>query len=353
MPSTGMDLTLPIMEGLLEYFRGRYAWDLHSAFIDDPGKMQESFREIPPDGVIAFPFGAFRGGPLWNLGVPVVTILTEDGSLPMIRPDDRMIGRLAAQHLMRPGWSQRAVWQGTPALWRWNDDRWWWRQRAEGWKDVATDGILDSIQVEDESAVVDWLQSIPPRTAIFACGDYTAMRIARLARRQGRHLGHDLRILGVNDTLPCRLMTPTLSSIRIPWQDLGRQATKVLAALLNGQEVPQQTVVPPLGVMIRGSTDPLSDVEPWLRDLAEQVQMAIAGGRKPALDRLIGSCGYSRSTVSRAWKAATGQSIIAWVQDQRWMLAIERQGNGSQEAVAASLGLRSSRSLRRIIAERP
>jgi LacI family transcriptional regulator len=340
-PSAGNGRNHGFLRGVSDALRERYRWTLDFVTPDTPEVYLRDHGRRACDGLIAMPTSAFRGGFLASLGLPVVTILIADGDLPAILPDEATIGRLAARHLGQVGWSPRAAGEHlTP----------WWQDRLAGWHAQAPQAPADLVPGDDNRAL-DWLRALPPRTAIFCANDALAIRLAMLAPTAGRMVGRDLRLLGVDDAIDCHFVTPALSSIALPLQEIGHRAVRTMARLLQGTPVPARQLVAPLGLIVRGSSHPLATAEPWLQDLAEQLHMAIAAGQRPQLQRLLPSLGVSPSTVDRAWRAAVGCSIMEWIQDYRRELARARLAAGDRtvDEVARSVGLGSERSLRRLL----
>ena len=197
-----------------------------------------------------------------------------------------------------------------------------------------------------------WIRGLPTGTALFASHDHVGLRLVRLAHLAGRRVGRDLRILGVDDDLGGLMTSPPLSSIALPMRTLGRVAVRTMAALLAGKEVPACQVSAPLGVVVRGSSDPLVEAPEWIRDLALDLRAQIASGRRPEIGPLLKRQGRHRATINRAWREALGCSVMDYLQEVRRELARIRlaDGAGDPDAVAKSLGLESGRSLRRLLA---
>lgn len=82
-------------------------------------------------------------------------------------------------------------------------------------------------------------------------------------QRLGLRIPHDVAVIGMEDdpTL-CEFCRPTLSSVsRDSWQ-LGFETATVLGRLMDGQEVPEEVVVPPEGIAARQSTDTVAVDDP-------------------------------------------------------------------------------------------
>ena len=341
-PAAGNGRNHDFLRGISDGIRERYRWTLDFVIPDQPEAFLIQHRQRPCDGIIAMPSRAFRGGFLASLGVPVVTILIADGDLPAVLPDDAEIGRIAARHLAVAGWES---WAASDIAAH------WWEDRLSGWRSLVPDAPDHRVPLDDPGTIA-WLGALPPRVAVFCANDSLAVRLATLAPTAGRQVGRDLRLLGVDDAIDCHFVTPALSSIKVPLEEIGHRAVRTMARLLQGARVPVRQVLAPLGLVVRASSNPLAIAEPWLQDLAEQLHMAIAAGKRPQLQQHLRTMGVSLSTVERAWRTTVGCSMMEWIQNYRRELAQARLAAGDRtvEEVARSVGLGSGRSLRRLLA---
>jgi LacI family transcriptional regulator len=163
---------------------------------------------------------------------------------------------------------------------------------AVGW---GSDDASPARRGEDPAALLSWLRELPKPCGIFTCTDGWARNVARYARLAGLRVPEDLALVGAdNDVLECELMTPPLSSVMIPWQEVGRSAAKLVQLALSGQSIQdKRIVVSPVGVVARRSSDVLAidDVlvakaVRWIRENADRrltvpmVADAVGGGRQ-------------------------------------------------------------------------
>jgi LacI family transcriptional regulator len=147
----------------------------------------------------------------------------------------------------------------------------------------------------------------------------------------GLRVPEDVALVGVdNDVLECELISPPLSSVMIPWQELGRHAAILVQRVLAGQSIEhQRIVVKPTGVMARRSSEILAIEDAlvakavrWIRDHADQrltvtmVARAVGGGRQ-RLERRF------RAVLNRT---VQGEIRRAHVERAKHLLATSRVG---------------------------
>jgi LacI family transcriptional regulator len=82
------------------------------------------------------------------------------------------------------------------------------------------------------------LRELPDRpTGIFGFNDNIAVGVIRAARERGIRIPEDLSVVGFDDAEEAVLVTPTLTTVRQPLQEMGRMAVSLLSRLLEKQSV--------------------------------------------------------------------------------------------------------------------
>jgi len=184
---------------------------------------------------------------------------------------------------------------------------------------------------EDPSAIMAWLRGLHKPCGIFACTDFWARAVARYALMAGFRVPEDLAIVGAdNDVLECELMAPPLSSVVIPWQELGRIAASLVQRALCGQEIAGERLpVIPLSVHARRSSDILAIDDAlvakavrWIRAHAHErvtvpmVAGAVGGGRQRLERRFRGVLNRTvLEEVRRAHVEAAKQLLVTTAAD--------------------------------------
>jgi LacI family transcriptional regulator len=119
--------------------------------------------------------------------------------------------------------------------------------------------------------------------------------VVRYAGIADLRIPDDIALVGAdNDSLECELISPPLSSVMIPWREMGQTAARLVQKVLLGQSIRvSRTMISPIGVAARRSSDVLAIADPivakavrWIRSNAERrltvpmVAHAVGGGRQ-------------------------------------------------------------------------
>lgn len=87
------------------------------------------------------------------------------------------------------------------------------------------------------------LTSANPPTAIFASSDPMAIGVMRAAGELGLNIPGDVSLIGFDDIRFAEFMTPTLTTVHQPREDIGAAAMTKLAAVLAGEKAPRETIL--------------------------------------------------------------------------------------------------------------
>src|SRR5579884_810732 len=105
-----------------------------------------------------------------------------------------------------------------------------------------------------EAAALEILAHPEPPTAIFGFNDNVAIGALNAARRLGLSVPGDLSIVGFDDTFQSRIVSPQLTTVRQPLQELGRTGVSLLMRLLEGQRVEALRMELSTTLVVRAST---------------------------------------------------------------------------------------------------
>ncbi|MDO4670976.1 MAG: LacI family DNA-binding transcriptional regulator [Aerococcus sp.] len=94
-------------------------------------------------------------------------------------------------------------------------------------------------------------------TAVFAANDEIAFGLYRGFRQLGYHIPEDISIVGYDDSEMATYVTPGLTSVAQPAEELGQVAAQLLVQRLKQPTAPFQTKKLPVALIERQSTAPL------------------------------------------------------------------------------------------------
>ncbi|MET8975821.1 LacI family DNA-binding transcriptional regulator [Streptomyces sp. NPDC004539] len=98
------------------------------------------------------------------------------------------------------------------------------------------------------------LRGDDPPTAVFAASDAQALGVLEAARQHGLGVPDDLAVMSFDDTLVAAMSCPPLSAVRQPFEELGREATRVLVDLAAGRPPASPRIELATELVLRTST---------------------------------------------------------------------------------------------------
>lgn len=82
-------------------------------------------------------------------------------------------------------------------------------------------------------------------TAIFCANDNTAIGAIKALRERRYRIPEDISIIGVDDIETAQYLSPMLTTVHIPTEDMGREVAKILIDRINGgHKLPMKIVLP-------------------------------------------------------------------------------------------------------------
>jgi DNA-binding LacI/PurR family transcriptional regulator len=106
---------------------------------------------------------------------------------------------------------------------------------------------------EEASATIrGWLDQGLRFDAVFAGDDDAAAGVLAALRRAGRRIPQDVKVVGFDDSTVSRFLTPPLTTVRAPIEEVGREAIRQLVSLIR-HETAQLLTLMPTQLIIRES----------------------------------------------------------------------------------------------------
>lgn len=172
-----------------------------------------------------------------------------------ITVDDFQGGRMATEHLLALG--HRRI--GVIA-----DEAISCKDRIRGYRSaleqagIAYDESLvvvgDSKLEGAQKSAQQLLDNQAAPTAVFGCNDVMAAAVMLEARKREIAVPERLSVIGFDNTMLCKILSPELTSIAMPVKELGRQAMDLLVHMMTEPLTGQQCIRMAPELIVRGST---------------------------------------------------------------------------------------------------
>jgi LacI family repressor for deo operon, udp, cdd, tsx, nupC, and nupG len=181
-----------------------------------------------------------------------------EDAIPNFLCDNQLGSRLATEHLLRLGHRRIACISGSlPSQVT--------SERLAGYREalmaagIAYDASLvvtGDYEFESGYSAASrlCLPSNPP-TAVICNNDVMAFGAYRRLQELGKRIPDDVSLVGFDDVLTSSYITPGLTTVAVPKEDLGWMAIQALLAAIAGQPYPTQRILP-VSLVVRQSTAP-------------------------------------------------------------------------------------------------
>ena len=193
-----------------------------------------------------------------------VSSAREVPNIPWVETDDTKIAQLAVRHFLEKGFRHLAFCGESSFNWSsWRRDAFVAEAKQAGINPLVFDVDDDSTGTTWPHArrrLMRWIAELPEPCGLMAAYDSLARRLVDLCVQASRPIPESIAILGVDDDpLLCQLATPPLSSIIPDSEGAGYAAAEQLDAIMSGKKIQRlKTLLPPLGIATRQSTDTLA-----------------------------------------------------------------------------------------------
>jgi LacI family transcriptional regulator len=264
----GNPFIAPVLRGIANRLEAAGLMSLVGETQDDPTRLQRIIEHLLSRRVDAIILTAAHLGDrpllrrLKRQGVPVVLALRNVPGirLPACTNDEILGGTLAARHLLGLGHRRLVQLRGPLDIYS-------ILERADGFsKAVAAAGAVEigvpqgtaaSPTAEEGSRlmhrVLDSKRPLP--TAVFAHNDLMAIGALTALKERGLRCPGDISLVGYHDLPQVDRISPPLTTVRQPQEELGRTAAEMTIGLLNGERAPQWHRLAPT-LIVRKSTAP-------------------------------------------------------------------------------------------------
>ncbi len=304
----------------LGMFARASGWRLH---LVDAQSAQPDFTQIleywEPDGIVIDASSSpkmFEGVDFG--GLPVVVMNPESDNMPgataSVLSDSKKIAKLALSELLsaNPVALMFVEWYD-PAI------SWSRLKRQECEMVAKMHGIPLTIvsprgrdaanPVALEKRIADALKAIPKPCGVFAVMDSIGALAISAARSLKARIPEDVGIVSVDDDPEiCDNCSPTLTSVRPDFNELGFMAGRLLAEAMGNKPPAGRTViVPPLEIVRRGSSCHAKIYDRMVYSALEKIRLHACEGITPG--EIAKDFDVTRRMAEIRFKAATGKTI--------------------------------------------
>lgn len=155
------------------------------------------------------------------------------------------------------------------------------------------------------------LKRLPSRTAILAANDDWGMKTLEACRHLGRPVPYDLVVAGIgNDQCLCELALPKLTSVDLNPQLIGYTAAEMLQKMMNRRSYkpPRETLIEPLVVVERTSTDMISVEDHYVRLAIQFIRANV--DKRLAVDDVARHVHLSIRALENHFRQVLGHSVF-------------------------------------------
>ena len=318
-------MSVPRVEGIARFAR-EHDWNL---------MIQDRLGYHPiawnGDGIIA----TLRSDPvtfssiarLMKRGVPTVdlTMSRPDINVPRVTSDHEAIGRLAAEHFLERNF-RNAVWfsAGWGKVHELRFHGLSHRLGSTPTKWILAENLPKSRQ-NDWSAFTKWLRgafaAAPKPVAALTYDEADGARLLNAALELDISVPEELAILTIGDSKTiCENQSVPLSSIDQNLERGGYEAAALLDRLMSGKRAPKKPIlIPPLGVVVRRSTEVIAVAEPTVRRAMEFIARNLS---KPiGSPQIADALGIKRPTLDTLFREHLCHSVGEEIRRQRFARA--------------------------------
>jgi LacI family transcriptional regulator len=358
---------LPILQSVNNLLNAAVARHAEQAgnwqFIYSAQNTVEAFqflRKLDCDGAIVRITSPAMRREAVKIRFPIVNLSSwlENSGVPTVRPDWRMLGRIAAEHLLEKGY-RRFGCVVVPG-------GWYIQARCTAFLEMlrvhgatvsmfhlrtTQPGLSQPISKEEQGRFKKWVAELRPPAALALMDDWDAPVLMDVCREAGFQIPRDLVVLSTgihSEVMP--FCHPPLSGAQEDLETQANLAIKCLEDQFAGRKTgAEAVVVPPLGVIERASTATMAIED---REVAHAVELIRAHGCEPInVTGIAAQISVCRATLERRFLQIMGLTLHEYLIQQRIQRAQELLAVHpplSLQAISRQCGIPDRRRLNRI-----
>jgi LacI family transcriptional regulator len=186
-----------------------------------------------------------------KMGIPMILLSTEsDFAIPYVTADDYAAGYTATKYLIQKGHKKIGMISGGREVMMAGRRL----PRIEGFKDALSDHKLPL----DESHIVygefnfesgmagltQLIKQVSDLTAIFAENDEIGVGVLSQSYQMGIKVPDDISVIGMDNTILCKMVTPPLTSVSLSHGEMAEKATKMVFEMIEANKEGEICILP-------------------------------------------------------------------------------------------------------------
>ncbi|MEM9159054.1 MAG: XylR family transcriptional regulator [Verrucomicrobiota bacterium] len=233
-----------------------------------------------------------------------------------IRPDNRAIGHVGAEHFLEKGYRQFAFCGFESDVWSVDRREGFIEalsltdQECRVFETVYPGELQPGWEFSEEDKVGDWLMTLPKPVAIMACNDMRALQVVNACHSVGLSVPDDVAVLGANNEVSrCDLSNPSLSSIPVNTVEYGKVAAENLERKMQEGKYcvdAKELLVDPLEVVTRRSTEALAVEDRCVASALNLIREKACSGI--TVEEVAKHASVSRSLLEKRFRRYVGRS---------------------------------------------
>lgn len=204
-------------------------------------------NQMKADGIILITNSGQTGQMIAGCTLPVVIVdrhVPDTGEIAFIESDHYAGGRLATQYLIDCGCRKITCLCG-PQMFTSG------ALRFRGYQDVCRKNNIAERLIECEysfesgrTAAEKLLELFPDTEGVAAANDMVAISAYKVFRSRGIRVPEDIQIIGFDDIRFSTLVSPEVTTIRQPIEEMGRRAVDIIYRFGNGLDFEKESIFP-------------------------------------------------------------------------------------------------------------
>lgn len=189
----------------------------------------------------------------------------------------------------------------------------------------------------------EMLEVLPKPCGVATPSDVIAFFVMEAARRDGLRIPQDIGVIGVdNDPFPSVACGLAISTVVVPFRQVGHETARLLHQRLLGDRTPRWLVLPPVRVEVRASTDTFMVADPVVRRAQAGIEKRRQG--RIRVGEIARMTGVSRMTLIEKFRRHLRMGVHDYILRRRVEYACDllRTGELNVDQTASACGFSST-----------